>query len=147
MGLDEAFQGVAGTGHPVERNGCAAEIPGRAPPLQPVDARNRQLMRREQPVHVCDRTPADDGEGTSRYRGQALEQRVQTLAAPDCIRAWSDLDQGAVEVEENGRLRRPGGLKCACHARTIHRCWAARQSTASLDHRKGEWKCRFLHRT
>ena len=130
MELDEAFHGVAGAVHPVERYMGGSDVSVRAPPFQTVNPCDREPMGDEQPVHLRDRTSADDGEGVSRCRGQAGEQRVQTPAAPDRIRTFRDLDQGTVEVEKRGWTPWPGRSLCGCHARTIQRRRAARKSPA-----------------
>ena len=113
--------------YPVEFHGDANDRSIRTPPFQSVYPRHRELVRREQPVHIRYRAAADDGDRMARDARQAGEQRIQPRGARHLVRALGDLDQGAIEVEKNGRLRRPGRSGRAYHARTIQRCRAARK--------------------
>ena len=128
MGRHEVFHCPVGIVQPVEIHRDAVNLSIRTPPFQPVDSRHRQPEGREQPVHVRNPAAADDGNRTSCCRRQAGQQCVQATGAPDCIRAMGDLDQGAVEVEKDSRLGRPGRSWRACHARTIQRRRAVRKT-------------------
>lgn len=130
MGFRESIQRVACALHPVERYRSANDFSIRTPPFQSVNPRHRQPVGGEQPVQVGHRTAAYDGDRIAGGPRQAGEQHIQPRGTRHLIRALGDLDQSAVEVEKNGRLRRPGRSGCAYHARTIQRCRAARKSPA-----------------
>ncbi len=130
MSRHESFHCPVGIVQPVERYRDAVDLSIHTPPFQTVYSCDRNAMRGEQSVHIRDRPSADDGQCISGGGGQAGQQCIQTPTAPNRVRAMGDLDQGAVQVEKNRRLRRPGRSWCACHARTIQRCGAVRKTWA-----------------
>jgi hypothetical protein len=81
--------------------------------LEAVNAGGGQPQRREHPVDVGDRAAAEDGERPVEARMDRGEAAWQRRVHPDGLRPCGDVDQRAVEIEEQ-RRRRINGKNLHC---------------------------------
>ena len=77
--------------------------------LGPVQARSVEAVGRQEAVDRRDRSSADDGERAVEGGREAREHAAQGGVDGHRLGPGSDLDQGAVEVEEQGRRPRADG--------------------------------------
>ena len=80
------------------RHRCAR----RQPRLGAVAADGRQLQRREQRVEIADRPPAHQRQRAAGERGEPRQRVLEVVGNDDLERRRADVDQRAVDVEQEG---------------------------------------------
>ena len=106
-------------GEPVELARAAARAGRRRPvpvdravggaPVEPVLAGDRQREPGEQPVGIGDRAPGDERDRAGERARQRRQQRCDGGVDADRVGRGGELEQGAVDVEEQRRSRPSGG--------------------------------------
>jgi hypothetical protein len=105
VGGDELDELVA---HRFERLAPRRHAMDRAEPvaaLEAVHARRRQLQRREQRVDLLDRPAADHGQRAVERIAGARQQARQRRIDPDRVGRLGEIEQRAVEVDEQAESR------------------------------------------